>query len=84
MHMGKYGEWHEDEEDLQDFPSREEGPKLIRFEFPRWRTKNKSSSSPPRSPGAARTKNDAQVTYRVRFERSLYGWKDNLKELPME
>ena len=39
MHMGKYGEWHEDEGDLQGFPSREEGPKLIRFESPRWRPK---------------------------------------------
>ena len=39
MHMGKYGEWHEDEEDLQGFPSREEGPELIRFESPWWRPK---------------------------------------------
>ena len=45
--------------------------------------KNDSSLSPPRSPGAARTKNDAQIAYRVRFERSIYGWKDNFKELSM-
>ena len=82
MHMGKYVEWHEDG-DLQGFPSREEGSKLIRFESPKWRPKNNSSSSPPRSSGAIRTKNDAQVAYGVRFERSLYGWKDNFKELPM-
>ena len=44
---------------------------------------NNSSSSPPRSSGAARTKNDAQVTYGVRFRRSLHGWKGNFKELPM-
>ena len=44
---------------------------------------NNSSSSPPRSLGAARTKNDAQVTYGVRFGRPLYGWKDNFKEVPM-
>ena len=84
MHMSKYGEWHEDGGDLQDFPSREEGPKLIRFESPRWRPKNNSSSSPPRSPQVARTKNDAQVAHGVHFDRSLFGWKDNFKELPME
>ena len=83
MHMVKHGEWHDDEGDLQDFPSREEGSKLIRFESLKWRPKNNSSSSPPRSPGAARTKNDAQVAYGVRFGRYLYGWKDNFKELPM-
>ena len=45
--------------------------------------KQNSSSSQPRSPGVARTKNDAQVAYGVHFGRSLYGWKDNFKELPM-
>ena len=35
MHMAKHNEWHEDEGDLQGFPSREEGPKFIRFESPR-------------------------------------------------
>ena len=84
MHMGKYGEWHEDEGDLQGCSSREEGPKLIRFESPRWRPKNNSSSSPPWNPGAAHTKNDAQIAYGVRFGRSLYGWKYNFKKLPME
>ena len=83
MHMTKHGERSEDEGDLEGFPSRVEGPNLIRFESPRWRPKNNSSSSPPRSSGAIRTKNDAQVAYGVRFERSLYGWKDNFKELPM-
>ena len=83
MYTAKYGEWHEDEGDLQGFPSRVEGPKLIRFESPRWRPKNNSSSSPPRSPRAARTKNDAQVAHGVYFGRSLYRWKDNFKELPM-
>ena len=43
----------------------------------------KFESSVPRSPRAARTKNDAQVAYGVHFGRSLYGWKDNFKELPM-
>jgi hypothetical protein len=43
-----------------------------------------TSSSPPRSPEAARTKNNAQVAYGVRFARSLYGWKENFVELPME
>ena len=39
IHIAKYGEWREDEGDLQGFPSIVEGPKLIRFEFPRWRPK---------------------------------------------
>ena len=39
MHMTKHGEWCEDEGDLQGFSSREEGPKLIQFESPRWRPK---------------------------------------------
>ena len=44
---------------------------------------SKSSSSLPRRSGAVRTKIDAQATYRVRFGYTLYGWKDNFKELPM-
>ena len=42
-----------------------------------------SSSFQFRTPGIARTKTDAQVAYGVGFGRSLYGWKDNFKELPM-
>ena len=83
MHMAKHGEWSDDEGDLQGFPTQLEGPKLIRFESPRWRPKNNSSSSPPQSPQAARTKNNAQVAHGVYFRRSLYRWKDNFKELPM-
>ena len=44
---------------------------------------SKSSSSLLRSPGVARTKINAQAAYGVRFGCSLYGWKDNFKELPM-
>ena len=39
MYTAKHGEWREDEGDQQGFPSQEEGPKLIRFESPRWRPK---------------------------------------------
>ena len=39
MHTAKYGKWREDKGDQQNFPNREEGPKLIRFESPRWRSK---------------------------------------------
>ena len=39
MHTAKHGEWCEDEGDQQGFLSREEGPKLIRFESPKWRPK---------------------------------------------
>jgi hypothetical protein len=43
-----------------------------------------STSFQFRTPGTARTKTDAQVSYGVRFGCSLYGWKDNFKKLPME
>ena len=76
------GEWHRDSRDQHGFPNRDGGLKLIRFESPRWRPKSSSSSS--RSAGAARTKNDAQAAYGAHFGRSLYGWKENFKELPME
>ena len=44
---------------------------------------SKSSSSLLRSPGAARTKINAQAAYGVRFGCFLYGWKHNFKELRM-
>lgn len=36
-----------------------------------------------RTPETARTKTDAQVAYGVGFGRTIYGWKDNFKTLPM-
>ena len=42
-----------------------------------------STSFQFRTPGTARTKMDAKVAYGVRFGRSLYGWKDNFKTLPV-
>jgi hypothetical protein len=47
MHMTMLGESHEGQRDQQGHPNREGGPKLIRFESPRWRTK--SSLSPSRA-----------------------------------
>ena len=76
------GEWHRDQRDQHGYPNRDGGQKLIRFESPRWRPKSSSSSS--RSPRAVCTKVNAQVVYGARFGRSLYGWKDNFKKLPME
>ena len=58
-------------------------PKAYPVRVPKVEAQNNSSSSQLRSSGATRTKNDAQVAYRVRFGRSLYGWKDNFNELPM-
>ena len=43
-----------------------------------------STSFQFRTPGASRTKTDAQVAYGVGFGHSLYGSKDNFKTLPME
>jgi len=80
--MTTIGEWHRDPRDQHGYPNRDGGPKLIRFESPRRRPKSSLSSS--RSPRATRTKINAQVAYRVCFGCSLYGWKDNLKVLPME
>ena len=59
-------------------------PEANSVRVPEMEAQSNPSSSPSRSPGAARTKNDVQVAYGVRFERSLYGWKDNFMELPME
>ena len=59
-------------------------PEANSVRVPEVEAQNNSSSSPSRSLGAARTKKDAQVAYGVRFGRSLYGWKDNFMELPME
>src|SRR5438045_5088995 len=42
-----------------------------------------STSSPPRNPGAGRTKIDAQDAYRLRFQRFLIPWKDNFITFPM-
>ena len=44
---------------------------------------SKSSSSLLRSPGTAHTKINARAAYGVRLGCSLYGWKDNFKEIPM-
>jgi hypothetical protein len=46
-------------------------------------TRSKSTSSPPRSPGAVCLKLGAQATYGVRFGRSIYGWNQNFIRLPM-
>lgn len=39
IHMSMRGAWGGEEGDQQGFPSQEEGPRLIRFESPRWRPK---------------------------------------------
>jgi hypothetical protein len=57
MHMTMLGESHEGQRDQQGHPNRGGGPKLIRFESPRWRPK--SSSSPSRALGAVCSKTDA-------------------------
>jgi hypothetical protein len=46
-------------------------------------TQSKSTSSPPRSPGAVCLKLDAQATYGVGFGCSIYGWNHNCIRLPM-
>ena len=50
---------------------------------PTWRPQTDSTSFQFWTPGIARTKTNAQVAYRLRFGRSLYGWKYNFKTLLM-
>jgi hypothetical protein len=57
IHMTMLGESHGGQGDQQGHPNQEGGPKLIRFESPRWRPK--SSLSLPRNPGAAPSKINA-------------------------
>ena len=51
---------------------------------PKLEAQSKSTSSLFRSPGTGRTKTDTTVAYGHGFGRTLYGWKDNSKTLPME
>jgi hypothetical protein len=51
---------------------------------PVWVPEVETKSNSSLSPGAVRNKTDAQVAYGVGFERSIYGWKHNFIELPME
>ena len=62
--------------DQRGCPNREGGPKLIRFESPRWSPK--SSSSPSRVPGPVCHKTSHTGASELRFLRSTYGWKANL------
>jgi hypothetical protein len=50
---------------------------------PEVEAKSNLNSGRVRSPGAVRNKTDAQVTYGVGFQRSIYFWKDKFIELPM-
>jgi hypothetical protein len=82
MHMTMLGESHEGQRDQQGHPNREGGPKLIRFESPRWRPK--SSSSPSQALGAVCSKMDAQAAYGLHFQRCTYGWKAYLIRKPTQ
>ena len=50
---------------------------------PKLEAQSNSTSSLFRTPGTARTKMDATVTYGLRFGHTLYGWKDNSNTLLM-
>jgi hypothetical protein len=47
-------------------------------------SQSKSSWNPIRIPGTVRTKFVTQITYQLRFGRSLYRWKDKRINFPME
>jgi hypothetical protein len=47
-------------------------------------SQSKSTWNPSQIPGTVGTKIIAQITYQLRFERSLYGWKDKRINFPME
>jgi hypothetical protein len=63
--MTMLGELHGGQGDQQGHPNREGGPKLIRFESPRWRPK--SSLSPPRNPEPVCLELVTQDAYGLRF-----------------
>jgi hypothetical protein len=81
-HMTMLGELHGGQGDQQGHPNREGGPKLIRFESPRWRPK--SSSSPPRNPGLVCLELVTQDTFGLCFRWSIYGWKAYLIRKPIQ
>jgi hypothetical protein len=81
-HMTILGELHGGQGDQQGHPNREGGPKLIRFESPRWRPK--SSSSPPRNPGLVCLELVTQDTFGLCFRWSIYGWKAYLIRKPIQ
>ena len=82
IHMTMLGEPYGDQGDQRGCPKREGGPKLIRFESPRWRPK--SSSSPSRPPGPVCLKLVTQDASGLRFSRSTYGWKAYLIKKPIQ
>ena len=82
MHMTMLGEPYGDQGDQHGCPNQEGGPKLIRFESPRWRPK--SSSSPSRPPEPVCIKLVSQDTSGLHFRRSTYGWKANLIRKPIQ
>ena len=83
MDMDMGGEWHgSPTRPSRVFKSRRR-PEVDSVRISKVEAQRNSSSSPSRSPGAARTKINAQAAYGVRFGCSLYGWKYNFKDLPM-
>ena len=80
MHMTMLGD--RGRGDQRGCPNREGGPKLIRFESPRWRPK--SSSSPAWASGLVCLKLITQDASGLRFRRSIYGWKANLIRKPIQ
>ena len=65
-------------------PKSRRRPKAHPVRVPKLEAQNNSSSSPPRSPGAAHTKNNAQVAYGVCFGHSTYTWKSKKIRFPMD
>jgi hypothetical protein len=75
-------ELHGGQGDQQGHPNREGGPKLIRFESPRWRPK--SSLSPPRNSGPVCLELVTQDAYGLCFRWSIYRWKAYLIRKPTQ
>ena len=75
IHMTMLEEPYGDQGDQQGCPKHEGGPKLIRFESPRWRPK--LSSSPSWVLGPICHKTGHTGAFRLYFRRSTYGWKAN-------
>ena len=81
MHTTMIGAWHQERGVQQGCPSHEGGPRSIRFESPWWRPKE----TQVRVHLGVQEQPAPKLTPMPHTESgcSLYGWKDNFKELPM-
>ena len=77
------GEWHGVLQGHLGCPNQEGGPRLIRFESPRWRPKETKVRVHLGVQKQLALKSTPRPQNGVRFLCYLYGWEDNFKDLSM-